>query len=447
MAQRVVDAILQLISVSRSDNLAKGLRVLKLENASPETQDRLMKGFIEKASASNSEPHIFEIIVDTWVSLNPIEDEYPIMPKILYQVNIETCISICRKLKLTYRDNIIKLAPYHDEPFVQHVMEKLDKSYGVQPYTSYLELLEAIIPAKKEVVLGKEDKCTKKEVKVDPNYYLLESLQSRLEKVSPIASKPKYILDEVVPDYPGDFEALEPILLPDIEEAASLIMEDLSPYILDEETRVKSESAFKDGYKESGDTYLKLHLLLPIYHKLFLKDDDELTRIYGPLNRFIVSEKNISIKMDGRMFRSNVRSVYNPFNDEVDDELDWFTGVCDREKCSKRIKFYHYAFRMPLAGGGWKGCYCSPACVLENLPKPVNMLDRIIGERDIIAHLTRYFSERLETVGIYDRELEEEEPLEKKETMEEKKESIKADFLSRPTLSIPAWVDKKCLNE
>lgn len=43
--------------------------------------------------------------------------------------------------------------------------------------------------------------------------------------------------------------------------------------------------------------------------------------------------------------------------------IDWFTGVCQNPGCKNRIKFKHYALRVPIVTGGWKGCYCSFACI------------------------------------------------------------------------------------
>jgi hypothetical protein len=397
---------------------------------------------MEKAGISQTTPVIFNIILKTWVDLNPMEDVYPMLPKIIDQLTPEASREMVKSLDFTYRNLIIKLAPYNDEPFVESVMRKLDMIFGLQNYKVYSLLMEAILPAKRKIgyeqgivppIKKEEESCKlgdckigepvckkiagskEKEMEVDPNFYLLNCLQSRLEDVSPFAARPSYILDKEVEDYPNDFNSLRVIPIPDVEEAVSLAMGDLRQYMESCTNEADASDGFRESYLAADDIYLKLHLLLPLYEELFLQDDDELTRVYGPQNTFISEKSGIDISIDGRMFRCNhynESKLYDPFRDEGDDDLEWFTGVCKNSKCSKRISYYHYAFRMPMAAGGWSGCYCSPSCVLKDLPKSKDPLHHMIGPRNIIAHLTRIFAAKIKKTGIYDRNIERDEGVE-----------------------------------
>lgn len=71
-------------------------------------------------------------------------------------------------------------------------------------------------------------------------------------------------------------------------------------------------------------------------------------------------------------------------------ESDWWKGECDG--CNKSVA-RHHALRMPLFGGGWRGCYCS----LECLKKPVDVNDLSTGM--MIGRMM----EQLECFGIRDR--------------------------------------------
>lgn len=58
---------------------------------------------------------------------------------------------------------------------------------------------------------------------------------------------------------------------------------------------------------------------------------------------------------------------------ELDEEAqimlpEWFFGTCDNYDCSKRIRDRSHCLRIPLEGGGWKGCFCSFECMDNSLP-------------------------------------------------------------------------------
>lgn len=80
------------------------------------------------------------------------------------------------------------------------------------------------------------------------------------------------------------------------------------------------------------------------------------------------------------------------FNGVINSLVDWYGGSCD--SCFKRIRYRHWAVRKPLASGGWMGCFCSWACVLESLTKPEDV---------VVSRLVESFKEQINEIGIQDR--------------------------------------------
>lgn len=71
--------------------------------------------------------------------------------------------------------------------------------------------------------------------------------------------------------------------------------------------------------------------------------------------------------------------------------IDWFRGKCDF--CKKKILCRHYAIRIPLWKGGWKGCYCGFSCLESQIDKEDTMTSLMIGR----------MKEQLSVIGIRDR--------------------------------------------
>lgn len=99
-------------------------------------------------------------------------------------------------------------------------------------------------------------------------------------------------------------------------------------------------------------------------------DDIPHFREFGPVNTMnisVFSEDDQCRKYGGcRMFLCNDFLECESEEEDVDDceyTGNWFSGVCSI--CSRVIPKKYYAVRLPLVGGGWKGCYCSFSC-LEN---------------------------------------------------------------------------------
>ena len=78
-------------------------------------------------------------------------------------------------------------------------------------------------------------------------------------------------------------------------------------------------------------------------------------------------------------------------NDNIDPNQieNGIPGSC--EYCDKKILQKHYAKRMPMVGGSWKGCFCKWQCVKDST------------DDDITISLCNYFKRLYNRYGIFDR--------------------------------------------
>lgn len=92
-------------------------------------------------------------------------------------------------------------------------------------------------------------------------------------------------------------------------------------------------------------------------------------RVFGPANRFPDKNCVSNPNKNGpcRMLECLCRELDE---DEAYDYMtaEWFFGVCDNYVCSKKIRDRSHSIRIPLEGGGWKGCFCSFECMNRSLP-------------------------------------------------------------------------------
>lgn len=88
-------------------------------------------------------------------------------------------------------------------------------------------------------------------------------------------------------------------------------------------------------------------------------DNKEFNRIFGPVNCGSWGCK-FSPDKKCRMLICLCCENDDGFENE---DVDWFVGSCDF--CEDEIFLKESTLRIPLEGGGWKGCFCSFQCIRE----------------------------------------------------------------------------------
>jgi len=118
-------------------------------------------------------------------------------------------------------------------------------------------------------------------------------------------------------------------------------------------------------------------------------------RVWGPINRIIGEDccSGPDGKGPCRMLLCEClegeedEGIYKP-----EEGLTWFTGKC--QGCNKIIPDISHAIRFPRRFGGWKGCYCSFECMLENPPYLIQDQENI---------LLNIMKQNINKLGIMDR--------------------------------------------
>jgi hypothetical protein len=123
-----------------------------------------------------------------------------------------------------------------------------------------------------------------------------------------------------------------------------------------------------------------------------LYEDKEIQRIHGPANPIIGTD--LTLPDDECCMYGGCRMLLcTCFEEDAEMEEqradEWFTGLCDG--CDRAISKRWYAVRIPLPGGGWRGCYCSTRCMR---PQADTLLETL---------LLNNLDSQLAEVGIYDR--------------------------------------------
>ena len=143
----------------------------------------------------------------------------------------------------------------------------------------------------------------------------------------------------------------------------------------------------------------KLEIIQPIKEIAVgkeLEDDIWLYRLYGPPNsQFYPTTEETSIG-GARMFSSVL------FDNDYDSGItsDWFLGFC--LQCDFRIRRRWHAVRIPVPGGGWRGCYCSWKCSRESLLEP-NAFDEAVNPDILTPALIDSVEQQIIGFGIQDR--------------------------------------------
>lgn len=119
-------------------------------------------------------------------------------------------------------------------------------------------------------------------------------------------------------------------------------------------------------------------------------DDLEIFRSFGPVNtqsKYRSDEEICCLNYGGcRMFLCNDFSDYDAMDNNDDYKScndDWYTGLCT--SCELHIPHKKWSLRLPLLCGGWKGCYCSKECLMNdaNDDYTLAMISNIVTQIEI----------------------------------------------------------------
>lgn len=177
-----------------------------------------------------------------------------------------------------------------------------------------------------------------------------------------------------------------------------------------------------------------------------IQNDPDIARVYGPVNPYSDTDFSVLTTPEGepdtdliyggaRMF-TDMSIEYDYDNDRPLE--DWFRGYC--LQCSRRIRSYHHAVRVPRLGGGWLGCYDSWECAREFLqldeetdPSRYNLHQLKLALLDEVA-------QEIQVIGIADRDYQGTEDEDEDEDEESAPLPIEAPIGERPpieALSLP----------
>jgi hypothetical protein len=121
-----------------------------------------------------------------------------------------------------------------------------------------------------------------------------------------------------------------------------------------------------------------------------------LHRLFGPVNPD-PSEEYTKLSDDNAY--GGPRMLLDASFDITDEQEDWFTGEC--AVCFRRLFSRRYACRLPILGGGWRGCYCSWEHVKEEALRIYQEGD--VEKQEIHLTLINRFIERAIEIGIFAR--------------------------------------------
>lgn len=180
-----------------------------------------------------------------------------------------------------------------------------------------------------------------------------------------MAPKPEWVSQDEKPE--DIIFQLSPPPIPEqtltLEEQVDLVTAGLQASGLTLADREESIEAVTAILKSATEEQ-KMELLRPVLEKEqldSLQGDRELFRLLGPANP-LYDSNNQQLAFGGcRMFSCQLFD----YDEENMEYYDWFNGLCDT--CHKGIARRQYALRMPIASGGWVGCYCSFQCLRRGI--------------------------------------------------------------------------------
>jgi hypothetical protein len=214
-----------------------------------------------------------------------------------------------------------------------------------------------------------------------------EFLALKLEEISPFVERPSWVhnFTDIDPpprfiDYEDELKELDvkiDISQLDPDSLIDMLTSGLADVGVALDEIESNKRKLKKRFEKSS-VAVREQMLMPIIEsekRKGMRESEDLFHLFGP--SFASSGTDFSLNTPCtqwggcRMFlcvcheRSDDDGEYVDVMDENDNndswEVEWFRGACDN--CHRRIERKHYAVRIPVSVGGWKGCFCSWDCV------------------------------------------------------------------------------------
>lgn len=304
--------------------------------------DRTIKEIVKIFKIRNYDNLTIQIVLSYWHDLGDLDSIFVILVK-YYLLSKEDQIWLFEKLELSDLETLLKKSIELKDNQNYHILANNLRSFYSYDLDGqqYLNILEYVKEFQEK---------TQYDCRSIINFYTFKKSQNILA---------------LVPDWVNIEEGENLSLLMTLNPGKNY--EDVEHIV--EKLAVKAKDFFyldgeiNSGLEESLMNYLKVSSLEES------KDVDHLVnRVFGPANRF--SDKNCisNPNKNGPCRMLQCLCLESNFDDENVYSLnEWFTGICDNYSCSKRIKDRSHAIRIPVEGGGWKGCFCCFDCMDKSL--------------------------------------------------------------------------------
>lgn len=342
-------------------------------------------------------PDLLVTFVKLLQDTNPAEDEYPIATLLLsLDLSPSTITFLSDNVVIDYFETVCGLFTVEDDLQITRALGACDRIFPDIPPATYVVAFEKFLEQPYHNHLIQK--------------YLGLKISETSEDIAPIPSW-------VIPgsEVPGEEVIASRIPAPSKYRSQGTTAD--VEYLI-ENNYVSPEATLQDPEQvrqvlrgrltrmTARERSLTIQELINNTNEMLLALDPVLFGVFGPCHRMPAAIRLSSTDKDPCRRWGGCRMLTCYENENMDDltdeprfkderayAIEWFTGRCGRRECPNRILAKHYAVRMPLAIGGWEGCYCSFECMSLVTPSTDEVQLTLIEE----------YRSLVKKVGIYDR--------------------------------------------
>jgi len=402
----------QVIADDRQDILKETFSVIPLDTLDIDLADNLLADLLLTATDNNRDKCL-KMIYDAFSATQTDNNKFSLMAYMLTdELFSDKALSYTLlKLNFTFVDLFDQLLDRGDSQVTSNGIVRLIRLFDAESWPDIYEILM--------MCYGKTEKS-----EIVPTY-IQETLQEYIEKYSPEAEIPKYMIP---------IEGEECVLVENADEQVDVdklpndiiideLINDLEDDIIEidgndnhNEQKQILKKMLKDATPEEREKIVAPLRIQEKHRRLF--DDKALFRKYGPshptYNTTLDEDTPCGSYGGCRMFLCICHETTDEDLDNIErgymllDNVSWFTGKC--KSCKLTIKKMSRAVRKILIDGGWIGCYCSIKCVKQDIfrertpeefiPENDDEIDK--EDRPDIIPLVDEIEAYLINIGIFD---------------------------------------------